>query len=45
MTVCAREGFQGNWPVDLAVHRDKLEQNPESYWLAPVSYWWPLQIE
>lgn len=43
--VCAREGFQGNWPLDLADHRDRLEQNPKSYWLAPVSYWWPQQVE
>ena len=43
--VRAREGFQGNWPLDLADHRERLEQNPKSYWLAPVSYWWPQQIE
>ena len=43
--VRAREGFQGNWPLDLADHRDRLEQNPKSYWLAPASYWWPQQIE
>ena len=39
--VCAREGFLGKWPVDLADHRDGLEQDPKSYWLAPVSYHWP----
>ena len=39
--VCAREGFQGNWPVDLAVRRCALEQDPKNYWLAPVCYWWP----
>ena len=43
--VCAREGFQRNWPLDLANHRDRLEQNPKSYWLAPVSCWWPERIE
>ena len=43
--VSAREGFQGNWPLDLADRRDRREQNPKSYWLAPISYWWPQQIE
>lgn len=43
--VCAREGFQGNWPLDLASQRGKLEQDPKSYWLAPVFYWWPELIE
>ena len=42
---CAREGFQGNWPLDLTDHRDRLEQNPESQWLTLVSYWWPQRIE
>ena len=39
--VCAREGFEGRWPIDLADDRDDLEQDPRSYWLAPVSYFWP----
>ena len=39
--VCAREGFCGRWRVDLSKDRSKLEQNPQSYWLAPVSYFWP----
>ena len=43
--VSAREGCQGNWPLDLADRRDRREQNPKSYWLAPISYWWPQQIE
>ena len=38
--VCAREGFQGRWPVDLADVRDQREEDPKSYWLAPVSYFW-----
>lgn len=38
--VCAREGFCGRWPVDLADDRDGREQDPKSYWLAPVSYFW-----
>ena len=39
--VCAREGFEGRWPTDLAKHRDRSEQNPKAYWLAPMSYFWP----
>ena len=39
--VCAREGCRGKWPVDLAEDRDESEQDPRSYWLAPVSYFWP----
>ena len=39
--VCAREGFEGRWPMDLADDRADLEQDPRSYWLAPVSYFWP----
>jgi len=42
--VCAREGFLGRWTVDLADDRDRLEQDPKSYWLAPVSYFWPESI-
>ena len=26
--VCAREGFEGRWPTDLAKQRDRSEQNP-----------------
>ena len=39
--VCAREGFEGRWHTDLANERDNLEQDPNKYWLAPVSYFWP----
>ena len=39
--VCAREGFEGRWPTDLAKHRDRGEQNPRAYWLAPMAYFWP----
>ena len=43
--VCAWKGFQGGW-VDLADDRDGLvEQDPKSYWLKPVHYWWPKSIE
>ena len=42
--VCAREGFEGRWRCDLAKHRHRLEQDPKSFCLAPVSYWWPEQI-
>lgn len=39
--VCAREGFEGRWSTDLANHRDRSEQNPRAYWLAPMAYFWP----
>ena len=39
--VCAREGFEGRWPTDLAKQRDRSEQNPQAYWLAPMAYFWP----
>ena len=39
--VAAREGFQKRWLHDLSLNRDKCEQNPHSYWLAPVHYFWP----
>lgn len=42
--VCAREGCRGRWRTDLAADRDALEQDPRSYWLAPVSYFWPEPI-
>ena len=39
--VCAREGFKGCWRIDLALQRHKSEQDPLSYWLAPMCYFWP----
>jgi predicted nuclease with RNAse H fold len=39
--ISAREGFQGRWPHDLSIRRLPTEQNPRSYWLAPVHYYWP----
>ncbi|MFC2033226.1 DUF429 domain-containing protein [Chloroflexota bacterium] len=39
--VSAREGFQGRWPHDLSIKRLTSEQDPRSYWLAPVYYFWP----
>lgn len=39
--VSAREGFLGRWPVDLSTDRLAAEQDPASYWLAPVHYYWP----
>lgn len=39
--VCAREGFEGRWTVDLAQDRHKSEQDPFGYWLAPIHYFWP----
>lgn len=39
--VAAREGFEGRWTHDLGATRLAGEQNPLSYWLAPVHYYWP----
>ena len=39
--VCAREGFEGRWSTDLAQQRDRSEQHPRAYWLAPMAYFWP----
>lgn len=39
--VCAREGFEGRWRTDLAKKRYACEQNPQTYWLAPMRYFWP----
>lgn len=38
--IVAKLGFAGQWPRDLAVERSASEQDPKSYWLAPVSYFW-----
>ena len=43
--VCAREGFEGRWPFDLTCHRDDSEQDPSSYWLAPMHYFWPEDLD
>ena len=39
--VCAREGFEGCWATDLGLARSRSEQDPRSYWLAPMHYYWP----
>ncbi|MEI9931715.1 MAG: DUF429 domain-containing protein [Rhizomicrobium sp.] len=39
--IAAREGFQGRWKRDLALDRLPSEQDPQSYWLAPINYFWP----
>jgi predicted nuclease with RNAse H fold len=39
--VAAREGLEGRWPLDLSTSRFTSEQDPMSFWLAPVSYFWP----
>ena len=39
--VCAREGFEGRWPTDLTEQRHRSELDPQSYWLAPMRYFWP----
>jgi len=39
--ISAREGFQNRWSHDLSCSRLPAEQDPHSYWLAPVHYFWP----
>lgn len=39
--ISAREGFEGRWRRDLSLDRLTSEQDPSSYWLAPVHYYWP----
>jgi len=39
--IAAREGFCGNWPMDLSEDRLASEQDPRSFWLAPIHYYWP----
>jgi predicted nuclease with RNAse H fold len=39
--VAAREGFEKRWKNDLSRSRDASEQDPSSYWLAPIHYFWP----
>ena len=39
--VAAREGFERRWTLDLALERRPGEQDPATYWLQPVSYFWP----
>lgn len=40
--VAAREGFEGRWLNDLSVRRGESEQDPSTFWLAPVHYFWPV---
>ena len=39
--VAAKEGLEGRWTHDLSATRLAAEQDPNSYWLAPVHYYWP----
>lgn len=39
--VAAREGFEGRWPIDLGGKRHESEQDPSTYWLSPMHYYWP----
>ncbi len=41
--VYAREGFNGHWRTDLAAEscRHESVQDPMSYWLKPMRYFWP----
>jgi predicted nuclease with RNAse H fold len=41
--VAAREGFEGRWLNDLSGTRYASEQDPSTYWLAPIHYFWPEQ--
>lgn len=40
--VAAREGFEGRWLNDLSTTRNATEQDPATYWLAPIHYFWPV---
>jgi hypothetical protein len=40
-SVAAREGFSGRWPRDLALDRLPAEQDPKTYCLALMHYFWP----
>jgi predicted nuclease with RNAse H fold len=39
--VAAREGFEGRWLNDLGSTRYPSEQDPSTFWLAPIHYFWP----
>jgi predicted nuclease with RNAse H fold len=39
--VAAREGFEGRWLNDLSKIRHHSEQDPSTFWLAPIHYFWP----
>ena len=39
--VAAREGFEDRWTFDLTERRNRSEQDPADFWLAPVHYFWP----
>lgn len=39
--IWAREVFEGRWSRDLTKERAPSEQDPSSYWLKPVHYYWP----
>jgi len=41
--VAAREGFEGRWLNDLGRTRYPSEQDPFTFWLAPIHYFWPEQ--
>jgi predicted nuclease with RNAse H fold len=41
--IAAREGFEGRWLNDLGRIRYPSEQDPSTFWLAPIHYFWPEQ--
>jgi predicted nuclease with RNAse H fold len=41
--VSAREGLEGRWLNDLGKTRYPSEQDPSTFWLAPIHYFWPEQ--
>ena len=42
--ISAREGFEDRWEYDLSLDRDDGEQDPVTYWIGPVHYFWPKGI-
>jgi len=39
--IAAREGVLGRWMRNLADDRWPEEQDPSSFWLSPMNYFWP----
>lgn len=39
--IWARDVFEGRWSRDLTKERNPSEQDPSTYWLKPIHYYWP----
>jgi predicted nuclease with RNAse H fold len=39
--IWARDVFEGRWTRDLTKERGASEQDPSSFWLKPIYYYWP----